>query len=308
MVGKNVQGTCPNCLNPDRRYFVHTDTGAGQCWQCGYKHGSKVSILSNFKKPESDEWLDEDCAFFKEAHVVPFRHKVPPRFSIGYIYENFRALYNAFYKNVAEQDMNMVRLAQYYACGFLLDHVDWRMRERFIMPVKANNRVLGYQARAVWPRVHPKYLNPGKGKSKPPMGIYPKQGGELLTFSKQPVIIVEGLKDAWRLSQFCPAICLLGKFMTEVQLEFLLQEVHTDAPLIVCLDEGTLFEVNTIVAQLRASGRKTIPLYYCQNTKGESLDDTSHRLYSSYLDFGSWVDQVTLQALVSRTKKWAQKI
>lgn len=130
-------------------------------------------------------------------------------------YKELEGFEEKYYKvlQILNIDPWMERLLNFYGCGIPLETKQPIVKNRFIYTIWNRDECLGYQARTlVNDKV--KYWHP----YRPLLGIYPKLKTyrddedelhiERQELEENPIIIVEGIKDAMRLSSLCNAICV----------------------------------------------------------------------------------------------------
>jgi DNA primase len=114
---------------------------------------------------------------------------------------------------------------------------------RIVYPIFQDGALAGWQARAIYPNIEPKYFtSTGMQKSKL---LY-----NLDRARSQPfLILVEGVTDVWRIGDH--AVALLGHDLSPTQKNLLCQACGTSRPVLVLLDPEERERSSAVEAELR---------------------------------------------------------
>jgi DNA primase len=202
-------GSCPWCGAPSTH---KSNVSASRlkpvfnCFRCG-KHGSWAYLVSKIRHipvKEAKAIIGDDLDLRVEERIekkalIP--QELPPM--SPWTLRSWEYLLD---RGMEERTIKHFRL---YFCGN-----GW-YRNRIIIPVVHEGVTLTFQARTVMPDVDPRYLSP-KDSPKNQL-LY-----NLDAYSGQPVHLVEGPTDVWRMHQNGSyAVCPLGKQISEDQMDLL---------------------------------------------------------------------------------------
>jgi hypothetical protein len=124
-------------------------------------------------------------------------------------------------------------------------------RGRLYIPITYRNELVGWQCRAISPKLDPKYFNaPGMRKSSL---LYNYDVAQ----SQPYVIVVEGVPSVWRLGK--AAVCLFGKTMS-YQQQKLIARTWAGKPVFLLLDHDAKSELDKATTTLSNMSVNVVPV------------------------------------------------
>ena len=170
------------CLNPNHNdkkpsFSINTETGKAFCFTCGYSL-NKEYWLNGIVEDEEEIERQIKLNKLKSKISKPInksKHTIvlPPKSSD--IADNFRGISNELWERL-----------DCYICN------TGKYKNRIVMPIKYDDKVLAFETRALNDNTQPKYLH-SKGFDVKSM-VYPYN---LLKSSQKPyIVLVEGILDA----------------------------------------------------------------------------------------------------------------
>ena len=155
---------------------------------------------------------------------------------------------------VVQRAFDPVELSEKFNVGLCISVDEPRLataKGRLYIPVIYRNELVGWQARAVYPDVQPKYFNsPGMKKSSL---LYNYDQAQ----SQPYVIVVEGVPSVWRLGK--AAVCLFGKTMSFAQRQ-LIARTWAGKPVFLLLDHDARDEMEVAKEQLTGQSVRVVPV------------------------------------------------
>ena len=211
----------PACDDEKDHLWINLEKKVYHCWKCGYK-GRVVNnklVMEALKKNKSRKGpkrsfssnTEDSLSVIDPSIFVPLKSLKPNHFALQYIAD--RGV-------TAEACMQL---------GGMYCPTD-RLYGRIVFPIKANDKIVGWQGRSVYDRI-PKYIIFGK-KS---LGMYNMKP---LCDYRKFVIIFEGIFDVLKVPDY--VISILCKKLSDVQLRML----------------STILKVKTVFVMLDSDANK----------------------------------------------------
>ncbi len=215
--GKNVSKgwvgiQCCFCPDSSNHLGINLRSGAFSCLRCG-ETGSSVKLV-----------MELEMASYGEAMDIIKRHsgeEIPePKYKpVKKLYPTENIIPKEATKDFPEKYKNYLRERRYdpeyliekydlYAC------TDGKYANRILIPIKENNRTVNFLCRDVSKKARLPYINaklPVEYHSIKSLLYFPKLDREILKVSShslynQPIVIVEGVFDVWRIGDGAAAI------------------------------------------------------------------------------------------------------
>lgn len=199
---------CPSCPqngeSPDTRFrlSINLENGACLCFNCGFKRKSNSFTVILKELNLNVDRVDTDPETEKETEAP----QLP---------QDFQLL------DRAESDLDKIAIRYLRSRGITPEQVlhhrigvslTGRYAYRIVFPVRDDKKLMGIVARDFTDRQEPRYLNSTGDK-----GLYNCNGQDCKT-----VVLSEGIFKSLRIERLntgFPSMALLGKFVSEVQLE-----------------------------------------------------------------------------------------
>jgi len=258
---------CPNCGDTNGHLGVNLSTGFCTCWRC-HVRGPLFRILTDyFNIP----WGQVKAAFsFRESVALgeSIADKVasiltpdvaaqqetpelpPPPGSRLILDETRVPALNDFLRR------RRYTLDDCLDMGCYWGWVD-KWKHRLIFPIHLHGRVIAWQGRIVFPDVDPKYRSQG------PINQTLYRIDDCLP--GDPLIVVEGVLDQWRLGK--GSVCSFGKKLSATQ-RHLIRRLRPSVVYMVW-DADAFWEIRNVRPELEASG---IPVYHIELPDGHDPD------------------------------------
>jgi len=191
--------TCPYCNNQKYKFYVHLKKGVFHCHRC--KVGGRIekleTPLDSFREKVA-KFLEPEPKFIVKKNpkvVLPKEYVFPilPKHGIPWRYLKNRGI------NGREMD--------FFKIGYCSSGI---YEDRIIIPIY-NDGVLVYFLGRSFGNREPKYVNATCGKDNVIFKTFEGTVGH--------AVVVEGVFDALRVSKVFPAIALLGKTITQGQIQ-----------------------------------------------------------------------------------------
>lgn len=252
---------CPRCSKHDTpKLYVNVELGLFNCYRCG---DFKGRIRQLYKYPEVIAKIEEQLTLAEYSKLKTFKPlevrnvdvlaELNPVREVYYEDPQYQYLIN---RGWTDDLVNIYRP---------LVSTNASYKDRVILPVIVNDKIVYYTARSLDPDSKLKYRNPSKVSRKnvvfksliPESILYPKDA-----------VVGEGFFDMFKVPN---GIALLGKTISEDNESNLLEFLANRSNIYVCLDLGAEKEILDICAKL-ASWFPTKDIFRIDTAKYEDKD------------------------------------
>ena len=212
--GEYKVSPCPNCGNSNRKLYVNVDHKVFHCFVCDYGRGFRIEKLFRDMGVNPHDYVIDDGV---EDVFLETPKTILPNIPVHYkkLPEDFRFLIGNN-SMIGKKALSYVRsrgisdnIIQEYKMGFCYDGF---YKNRIIIPYYEEELVY-FVGRDFTDTQKPKYLNSEWEKTQFLFNY--ERAKKDLSF----VVIVEGVFDLFSLPN--NSICLLGKFLSEKQIQLL---------------------------------------------------------------------------------------
>lgn len=269
---------CPRCSKHDTpKLYVNVELGLFNCYRCG---DFKGRIRQLYKYPEIIAKIEEQVTLAEYNKLKTFK---PLEVKNVDVLEELNPVREIYYED-PQYDYLLSRGWTEDLIGIYrpLVSMNARYRDRVILPVLLNEKIVYYTARSMDPDSKLKYRNPSSASRKnivfrsliPESVLYPKDA-----------VVGEGFFDMFKIPN---GIALLGKTVSEDNESNLLELLANKSNIYVCLDSGAEKEIDDICAKL-SSWFPTKSIFKIDTKKyGEKdLGDLSKELTS--IELLNWI-------------------
>lgn len=209
--GKNVSRgwvgiQCCFCSDPSNHLGVNIQSQAFSCLKCG-EHGSGIKLIQELESLSWGKALDLARNYNGQDIVQP---RLKPTVQI---YPTEDILPKEASKSFPGIFKNYLR-GRRYDPDYLIDKYDLyacttgQYAYRILIPIKVNDRTVNFLCRDITKKSRLPYLNaklPVEYRSLKSLIYFPKLDREFLKYDR-PVVVVEGVFDAWRIGDGAIAI------------------------------------------------------------------------------------------------------
>ena len=263
---------CPKCQHNTPKLYVNVELGLFNCFHCEFR--GKIKQL--YKYPVLVSQLEAQLSLAEFAKLKSFK---PLDVKDIDILEDLNPVREIFYED-PQYDYLLSRgwtedLINIYRPLVSLNPI---YKDRVILPIIENDKIIYYTARSLDPKSKLKYKNPSNVSRK--SIIFKSLVPEGVLFPND-VIICEGFFDAYKIPN---SLALLGKTVSPENESNLLNILSSKSNIYVCLDEGAEYNIN-ILCKLFYSWFPNKNIYFIDTTKyvGRDLGSLSEELSSIQL-------------------------
>lgn len=269
---------CPECSQHDTpKLYVNVEAGLFNCFRCGFK--GKLKKL--YKYPELISSLEDKISLSEFNKLKSFK---PLDVSNIDVLEDLNPVREIFYQD-AQYEYLLNRGWSDDLIGIYrpLLSLNPKYKDRVILPVIKNEKIIYWTARSIISSEGMKYKNPSVSRS------------DILFESKLPesklfpedMVICEGYFDGFKVPQ---AISLFGKTITAENELNILELASSKTNIYISLDFGAEKEIQTICEKLKTwMPSKKIYFINTKKYEGRDLGDMSKE-FSSF-ELLAWIKE-----------------
>ncbi len=231
---------CPKCpRDKTPKLYVNVDKGVFNCFRCDW-HG-KIKEL--YKFPELISTLEDRISLSEFSKLKSFK---PLDLSNIDILEDLNPVRELYYQDpqydyLLKRGWNDELISTYKP----LISMNEKYKNRVILPVVKDEKIIYWTARSIEPNPIMKYKNPSIPRNDV---IFESLIHENIFFP-EIMIICEGLFDAYKIPN---SIALFGKTITSENEINIIKKASNKKTIYVCLDQGAESNIQTICSKLQS--------------------------------------------------------
>ena len=250
---------CPKCDHNTPKLYINIEMSVFNCFHCGFK--GKIKQL--YKYPELISQLENQISLAEFAKLKSFR---PLDIKNVDVLEDLNPVREISYED-PQYDYLLSRgftedLINIYRPLVSLNPI---YKDRVILPIIENDKIIWFTARSLDPKSKLKYKNPSAVSRK--NIVFKSKVPENVLFSTD-CVICEGVFDCFKIPN---AVSLLGKTISAENQTNLLEFLSNKSNIYVALDEGAEYNIN-ILCKLFYSWFPNKNIYFIDTTKYASKD------------------------------------